>query len=224
MSLILNIDTAVGKASICLSGDGDPLGLVVQDKPKEQAAWLHTSIVTLLSKNNLTPGDLNAIAVSIGPGSYTGLRVGLAAAKGLCYALQIPLIAIGTLKVMALAAKTQATDLICPLIDARRMEVFTAVYDSSLREKISPQAMIIDEKSFSSVLKDHSVLFCGNGSTKLQSLVNNMNAQFSKSFSDATHLGMLSAASFRNQEFADLAYTGPLYIKEFYSATASRIN
>ncbi len=217
MSLILNIDTAVGRASICLSDNGDSMGLAVQDDPKDQGAWLHTSIATLLGKNNLKAGDLNAVAVSIGPGSYTGLRVGLAAAKGLCYALQVPLIAIGTLKLMAFAAKNEATDLICPMIDARRMEVFTAIYDSSLREKLSPQALIIDEKSFASLLTYHRILFCGNGRNKLQLLVNAANAQFSESLSDASHLGMLSAASFRNQQFADLAYAAPLYVKEFYT-------
>jgi tRNA threonylcarbamoyladenosine biosynthesis protein TsaB len=224
MSLILNIDTALGRASVCLSENGEPLQLFVQDGQKDDAGWLHVAIDTLLKKNKTSPRDLDAVAVSIGPGSYTGLRVGLAAAKGLCYALDIPLIAIGTLKIMALAVKNEATDLICPLIDARRMEVFTAIYNSSLWEKISPHALIIDENSFASFLTDHAILFCGSGTGKLKPFVKTANAHFSESQSDASHLGILSAASFSSQEFAGLAYTAPLYVKEFYSGTASRIN
>ncbi|HEV7780217.1 MAG TPA: tRNA (adenosine(37)-N6)-threonylcarbamoyltransferase complex dimerization subunit type 1 TsaB [Chitinophagaceae bacterium] len=222
MSLILNIDTALGRASICLSKNGEPLQSAVLEDQKDQSGWLHVAIDRVLKKNNTGPRDLSAIAVSIGPGSYTGLRVGLAAAKGLCYALQLPLIAVGTLKMMALAAKEEAEDLICPLIDARRMEVFTALYDYSLWEKVSPHALIIDENSFTPILTSHKVLFCGNGIKKLQPLIKTANASFSESQTDATHLGILSAAGFRNQEFADIAYTGPLYIKEFHSNASSK--
>jgi len=218
MSLILNIDTALNRASVCLAENGRPVRLVVQEDKKDNTAWLHVTIADMLKKNNIVAGDLQAVGVSIGPGSYTGLRVGLAAAKGLCYALQKPLVAISTLKMMALAAKNEATDLICPLIDARRMEVFTAIYDSSLREKKSPHPLVIDETSFASLLDEHEIVFCGNGMEKLRPLIQHHHATFSGSHSDATQLAILSHESFTANAFADLAYTEPLYIKEFYSA------
>jgi tRNA threonylcarbamoyladenosine biosynthesis protein TsaB len=216
MSLILNIDTALGRASVCLSDHGESKQLLVLDEPQAHAASLHQGIASILENNKLKPADLEAVGVSIGPGSYTGLRVGLSAAKGLCYALQIPLVAIGSLKIIALAARDEETKFICPMIDARRMEVFTALYDSSLREIISPCAMIIDENSLGLFPTD-PILFCGSGSKKIQPFVKNDLASFSETVSDATHLGILSNSAFQQQEFADLAYTEPLYIKEFFS-------
>jgi tRNA threonylcarbamoyladenosine biosynthesis protein TsaB len=219
MSLILNIDTALDTASVCLSEDGNVLQLSFSENQKDHASWLHTEIAELLQKSGHRIKDLNAVAVSIGPGSYTGLRVGLAAAKGFCYALQIPLITINSLKIIAFAVKEEAIDIICPMIDARRMEVFTAVYDKDLREKISPHAMVVDEKSFASFLLSGNTLFCGNGVKKLQPIISNSNALFSNTIADASHLSRLSFNCYNKKEFADLAYTEPLYIKEFYSAS-----
>ena len=217
MNLILNIDTALDTASICLADGETIIGLAINENQKDHAAWLHTAIAEMLQKNNFTPHQLAAVAVSIGPGSYTGLRVGLAAAKGLCYALKIPLIAVGTLEMIAFAAKEQATTLICPMIDARRLEVFTAVYDKSLQEKTPAYALILDENSFASLLATDKVLFCGNGSKKLQPLIKNANASFNTAVCNASHLAALSHICFVKKQFADLAYTEPLYIKEFYS-------
>ncbi len=217
MSLILNIDTALDCASVCLARDGKSLDLRVNRDQKEHAAWLHPAIDELLKKNGFSPAQLEAVAVSIGPGSYTGLRVGLASAKGLCYALNIPLVAISTLKMMAFAVKEEATDLICPLIDARRMEVFAAVYDKGLGEKIAPHALIIDENSFSRLLEKNKILFCGNGSKKLQPWLSGTPALFSDTTADAAHLAQLSHDQFSVKSFANLVYTEPLYIKEFYS-------
>ena len=162
--------------------------------------------------------DLDAVAVSVGPGSYTGLRVGLAAAKGFCYALNIPLITVNSLKIIAAAAKDETIDFICPLIDARRMEVFTALYDKDLQEKNAPHALIVDENSFASLLVSGKILFCGNGIRKLQPFISNSNAFFSHKMADASHLASLSFPCYCKNEFADLAYAEPLYIKEFYSA------
>ncbi|MCY7311667.1 MAG: tRNA (adenosine(37)-N6)-threonylcarbamoyltransferase complex dimerization subunit type 1 TsaB [Chitinophagaceae bacterium] len=216
MSFILNIDTALDTASVCFAKDEEILALAIHENQKNQAGWLHLVIDEILKKNNLRPHQLDAVAVSIGPGSYTGLRVGLSAAKGLCYALNIPLIAVSTLKMIAFAAKDEADSLICPMIEARRMEVFTAVYDKELQEKMPAHALVIDEKSFADMLTS-SILFCGNGSKKLQSLISNNNASFSDTVSNASHLSPLSQNCFLKKEFADLAYTEPLYIKEFYS-------
>jgi tRNA threonylcarbamoyladenosine biosynthesis protein TsaB len=217
MSLILNIDTALDTASVCLSEDGNELQLSHSENQKDHASWLHTEIAGLLQKSGKTIKDLNAVAISIGPGSYTGLRVGLAAAKGFCYALNIPLITANSLQVIALAAKEDAIDMICPLIDARRMEVFTALYDKNLQEKRSPHALVVDENSFAALLLSGKILFCGNGVRKLQPLISNSNALFSNKIADATHLASLSFSSYNKNEFADLAYAEPLYIKEFYS-------
>lgn len=217
MSVILNIDTALGRGSICLANNGVSLQLEQQQDQKGQAAWLHPCISRMLRENGMKMQDLDAIAVSIGPGSYTGLRVGLAAAKGFCYALQVPLIAIGSLTVMAYSVKDEAKELICPMIDARRMEVFTALYDSSLRELNSPHALIINEESFTSIISNSHVLFCGTGAAKIKSFATSSQAVISETLSDARHLAVLSASAFNNQQFADLTYTEPLYVKEFYS-------
>ena len=219
MSLILNIDTALDTASVCLSEKGNVLQLSSSENQKDHASWLHIAIAELLQKSGYMIKDLQGLSVSIGPGSYTGLRVGLAAAKGFCYALKIPLITVSILKILAFAVKEEAIDIICPLIDARRMEVFTAAYDKELREKISPHALVVDEKSFASFLSAGKVLFCGNGVKKLQPLISNSNALFSNTMADASHLARLSFNCYKNKEFADLAYAEPLYIKEFYSAS-----
>ena len=221
MSLILNIDTALESASICLATDKEIIALDINENQKDQAAWLHKAITEMLKKNNFTPNQLNAVAVSIGPGSYTGLRVGLAAAKGLCFALHIPLIAISTLRMMAFALKDEAISLICPLIDARRMEVFAAVYDKSLQEKIPAHALIVNGASFDFLLSHDKILFGGTGSNKLQPLILHSNACFSNTSSNAIHLAELSRICYINNEFADLAYIEPLYVKDFNSGTTN---
>lgn len=217
MSLILNIDTALDIASVCLAKEKQVLQFSANENQKEHSSWLHNSIAGILQKAGHTTKELDAVAVSIGPGSYTGLRVGLAAAKGFCYALQIPLITVNTLKLIAFAAKDEAVDLICPMIDARRMEVFTAVYDKKFVEKIPHQAMVLDENSFASLLSTNKVLFCGNGVNKLKSFVSNSHALYSDSTADASHLAHLAYPLFVNKEFANLAYSEPFYLKEFYS-------
>ena len=226
MSLILNIDTAVDTASVCLAKDNELLQMAVNENQKDHAIWLNTAIADILQKAEYTVNELQAIAVSIGPGSYTGLRVGLASAKGLCYALNIPLIAVSTLKMIAVAAKKKGVtneNMITPMIDARRMEVFTAIYDINLIEVKAAEAMIIDENSFSEMLESNRILFCGNGSKKLQKIIKSPNALFSNTIANASHLAQLSYYNFRNKEFASLAYTEPSYIKEFYSPNTGNI-
>jgi tRNA threonylcarbamoyladenosine biosynthesis protein TsaB len=155
--------------------------------------------------------------VTIGPGSYTGLRVGLSAAKGFCYALQIPLIAVGTLEMMAFAMKDESEGLLCPLIDARRMEVFYALYDNKVTEVVKPAALIIDEKSFNDFLFNQILIFSGSGSKKLQTILTHPNARFSQAVASAIHLAVIASKYFQLKKFADLAYIEPLYVKEFYS-------
>ncbi len=217
MSLILNIDTAIQTASVCLAQNGKSIGLKINPSQKDHAAWLHIAIEELLREHDLTLTSLHAIAVSAGPGSYTGLRVGMATAKGLCYALRLPLITIGTLQMMAVAAQEEPSDLLCPMIDARRMEVFTAVYNKSLTELVPPTNIILTETFLEDLLEKHTITFFGNGSAKFSKLINNKNATFTQIDATAEHLGKLSDLSYKQHKFADLAYSEPFYGKEFYS-------
>jgi tRNA threonylcarbamoyladenosine biosynthesis protein TsaB len=221
MALILNIDTATEKASISLSQEGNSLLLSENLEQKEHASWLHQAIADMMGKAGRKMHDLQAIAVAAGPGSYTGLRVGMAAAKGFCFALGIPLITENTLKIMALAAIRQApgTGLYCPMIDARRMEVFTALFSSDLVELMAPTAMVVDENSFSQTLSEHQVSFFGGGSNKCKPLLIATSAAFIEINSHAGYLGILSFSRYLQGEFTDIVYSEPAYTKEFYTHT-----
>ena len=216
MALILNIDTALEHASVCITKNGTPLAFAHNESQHDHAAWLHVCIDKLFSELNSTIDEVSAVAVTIGPGSYTGLRVGLAAAKGFCYALNKPLITVGTLELMAYALRDKTEDLICPLIDARRMEVYAAVYDRQMTEIMAPSAIILNEESFNEFVNSAKVLFTGSGITKLKHLMKNVNASFVDSNATAAHLGEISGLLFEQKQFADAAYVTPLYIKDFY--------
>ena len=172
MPLILNIDTATEHASVCLSKDEVVLEVIESNEQKNHASFVQPAIQQLMMRTSWQLSDIDAVAVTSGPGSYTGLRVGLSSAKGICYALDKPLILINTLEVMAesilvhyqsIHQLIDKSTFICPMIDARRMEVFAAVYDKSMNEKIPAHSLIIDETSFASELISGNVLFCGNG-------------------------------------------------------------
>ena len=224
MALILNIDTAVDVASLCLAKDGEVLSIARNESQKDHASWLHTAIKEIFEKNDLELGSIDAIAVTGGPGSYTGLRIGMATAKGICFALNKPLISLNTLLVMANAAKDvhknsfgESADVLCPMIDARRMEVFTALYKKDLQIVKEPAAVIIDEKSFDEELAHSSICFFGNGSNKFQKIRNHPNAFFTELGFDATAMVSLADEKFSKKDFADLAYAEPLYLKEFHT-------
>jgi len=221
MPLILNIDTSTESASICLSKNGEQLLLSQNNEQKDHSSWLHVAIDEMMKAAGYKMKDLNAVAVAEGPGSYTGLRVGMATAKGLCYALQIPLITENTLKLMAFAASLQITDdasaLLCPMIDARRMEVFTALYKMDLEELMPSSAMILDENSFAPQLQSHKIFFFGSGSDKWRQISAFHNAQFLKIACNSGHLGILSCKKFSQHQFTDIVYSQPAYIKEFHS-------
>jgi tRNA threonylcarbamoyladenosine biosynthesis protein TsaB len=217
MSLILNIDTAIETASVCLAKDRDVLKMLVSEKQKDHAAWIHPAINSLLEDTGHKIKDLNGVGVSIGPGSYTGLRVGLSTAKGLCYALNVPLLCTGTLEMMAFAARDEDADLLCPVIDARRMEVFTALYDKNLAVVHEPCAMVINEKSFSEKLSSFTILFFGNAMLKVRKIITNPRAKWGDIWGNSSHLAELNYQKFLQKKFSNLAYTEPLYMKEFYS-------
>jgi len=217
MAIILNIDTAISTASVCLSKEALSLQFALNGNQQDHASWLHLAIKTVIAGSGLSVKDLEAVAVTIGPGSYTGLRVGLSTAKGLCFALGIPLISINTLEVMAFAVKNGEADLFCPLIDARRMEVFMAVYNKKMEAIVSPCAMVVEENSFDSLLASGKIIFSGNGVEKIKKVICHPNAIFENLTTTAADMVKLSANNFIEKKFADTAYTEPFYIKEFYS-------
>jgi tRNA threonylcarbamoyladenosine biosynthesis protein TsaB len=222
MTLILNIDTATESAGISLCADGRALASSKNNNQQDHASWLHVAIARILKDTGFLLRDLAAVAVVSGPGSYTGLRVGLAAAKGFCYTLRIPLITEISLRLMAFAAGKSGVDtsfLLCPMIDARRMEVFTAIYNSSLQEILPPSAMVLDENSFVNELNTNNILFFGNGSKKWQLITQSPNAFFKEQDLEPSFLGILSYQKFIKGEFTDIIYSEPVYTKEFYTHT-----
>jgi tRNA threonylcarbamoyladenosine biosynthesis protein TsaB len=222
VSFILNIDTAVVTASVCLAEGSIPVQELINPEQRDSAAWLHTAIEQVMSASGITFQQLDAIAVSAGPGSYTGLRVGLSAAKGLCYALKKPLLLINTLQMMSVAATGEKADLFCPMIDARRKEIFTALYDQNSREIMPPTNLIVENNPFSELLSEKVMLFFGNGAPKLQSTLEHTNARFKTIEASAKHLSGLSYSALKKSNFANLAYAEPFYGKAFYTPTAKK--
>jgi tRNA threonylcarbamoyladenosine biosynthesis protein TsaB len=227
VALLLNIDTAIDKAVISIAKDGVILQEAENNNQKDHASFLQPAIQQILKNAGISLTELDAIAVVSGPGSYTGLRVGMATAKGLCYALGKPLITIGTLNLMAFEAIRQFDGnqddipvLFCPMIDARRMEVFTAVYDKNIDIVFSPCAIIVEENSFANLLLKNKMVFFGNGSAKFEKLIANENAAFLNYKNNALYMSDLSYRYYFNNNFADVAYTEPLYLKEFYNTSA----
>ena len=217
MDFILNIDTAVTEASVCLSQAEKILALEINKTQKESAAWIHTAIQDILQTQNIAATQLSAVAVSSGPGSYTGLRIGMATAKGLCYAVNIPLLTINTLHMMAAAAAAEPTALLCPMIDARRMEVFTGLYTKEGGELLPAQALVLQSDSFLNSLEESTITFFGNGSTKFEPLVRHRNAVFKSITADASHLAVLANKALVQKNFANVAYAEPFYGKAFFS-------
>jgi tRNA threonylcarbamoyladenosine biosynthesis protein TsaB len=222
MSLILQIETATTVCSVALALNGEILCLCEIEQRNVHAEKITVFIDDLLHKTNRSYTDLDAIAVSSGPGSYTGLRIGVSAAKGLCFALDKPLIAVETLTAMADGLIQQHSfanrnQLLCPMIDARRMEVFTAVFDI-YGNKIRPtSAEIIDENSFGDLLKDHQIIFFGDGAEKCSQVLGmhsgaTIMADFSNS---ASHLAKRALKKYEDKQFEDVAYFEPYYLKDF---------
>jgi tRNA threonylcarbamoyladenosine biosynthesis protein TsaB len=225
MSLILNIDTASENAHVSLAKDGQVLHLLNGESQKEHASFLQAAIQQLTKITGINLKEIDAVAVTAGPGSYTGLRVGFASAKGLCYALKKPFITIGTLEVLTVSALqlyTPAEDeniLFCPMIDARRMEVFTAIYEQNLTVRMQSCAMILDEFSFEKELIKSKILFFGSGSAKWKTICPDSYRDVNAIFKTVPVLPeSLSSASnnlFSQKKFTDLAYSEPFYVKEF---------
>jgi len=219
MALILNINTAINPASVCLARDLKTLSFAQSTHQKEHASWLHLAVKQIIAEAGTNLKDTEAIAVTAGPGSYTGLRIGLAAAKGLSFSLKIPLIAINLLEMMAQAIGTEVADFYCAVIDARRMEVFMAVYGRNMDTIIAPCAMIVKPDSFYSLQERGKIIFIGDGCDKIRKIIPGSNVEFSDKEVTAMDMVELSANNFSEKRFADTAYSEPFYLKEFYSDT-----
>lgn len=219
MSYILNIETATKNCSVALAFEGKTiLCREISEAGYSHAEKLHVFIEEVLQESGVTFQDLKAIAVSQGPGSYTGLRIGVSAAKGLCFALNIPLIAVDTLQ--SLATQVSETDgLIIPMLDARRMEVYSAIFNNKHENIRGIEAEIITSDSFASITE--KIYFVGDCAEKCQTVLTNENFVFLKSivYPSANEMSALSFKKFIASEWADLAYFEPFYLKDFMVTT-----
>ena len=232
--MILLIDTAQETGTVSLAREGKILWEEENRMAKEHAGWLHPAIGGLLAQAKLTVRDLVAVSVMAGPGSYTGLRVGMAAAKGFCYALKIPLITQNTLRIMAesmIPVAMEKRALICPMIDARRDEVFTALYQMEtiksnpssvidkmdLQELLPPRALILDKNAFEMYLSKNPIVFFGSGAGKWKIISPSLQAMFEPQQNMNQAFARASQLDFENGNQADLVYAEPVYLKEFFS-------
>ena len=228
MAVILNIETSTNVCSVALTAEGTILCHREDFNGQNHATLLSGFIKDCLDHLRQHELMLEAVAVSIGPGSYTGLRIGLSEAKGLCYALNIPLIGIPTLKIpcvnVMFGYEVDGTELFAPMIDARRMEVYTAVYDFALDTLVEPTPLILEPGSFSEFLNKHKVLFFGNGSNKASDIIKNENAIFVPDiYPLAVDMLPLAEQAYMKRDFIDLAYSVPVYLKDFQATKPKKM-
>jgi tRNA threonylcarbamoyladenosine biosynthesis protein TsaB len=221
LPLILQIETATDFCSVALASDGQTVALINDPVVRNHASGLLPAIHKLFEKASLKIDNLDAVAVSKGPGSYTGLRIGVATAKGICFATGKPLIAVNTLESMATWYSTlhpENESLICPMIDARRMEVYTALFSKNIETIEATTALILDDSSFGKQLQQQSIVFIGNGAEKFEKLlIESRNALFISDLNaDARGMNQLALDFFRDERFESLAYFEPFYLKDFY--------
>lgn len=235
MALILNIETTTYVCSAALMKDGVLIRLREDHEGRSHASLLSLFIEEILKEEGLRVKDLDAVSISKGPGSYTGLRIGVSTAKGLCYGADKPLIAINTLVALtqglldALKALTDPPPLddqtiLVPMLDARRMEVYSAFLNPHLQLVRDVKAEVIEESSYQDWLRDHNMVFFGNGALKCQEVIRHPHAYFVEGIvPSAQHMANLSEKKYRAGEFEDVAYFEPFYLKDFI-ATRPRKN
>ncbi|CAN5519531.1 tRNA (adenosine(37)-N6)-threonylcarbamoyltransferase complex dimerization subunit type 1 TsaB [soil metagenome] len=221
MAIILSIETSTSVCSAALHNNGILLALKELHVPQSAASQLALQIEDVFSIAKILKQDLDAVAVSSGPGSYTGLRIGVATAKGLCYGLNVPLFALNSLLILAAAVnETSQTERLCPMIDARRMEVYSCLFDLSLNALEPTKARIIDESSFSDELSVHSISFFGDGASKCKGTIKQANATFLENiYPSAANMGKLAFQKFQTNQREDLTLFEPNYLKEFVAKT-----
>lgn len=215
MTYILNIETATKNCSVSLAKDGQTiLCKEIAEQGYSHAERLHVFIEEILKETKVKIQELHAVAVSKGPGSYTGLRIGVSTAKGLCYALGIPLIALDTLQVLAHQVSVD-NGIIVPMLDARRMEVYSAVFDKNHQKIKEVQAEILTENSYSEI--SQTVYFIGDCQEKCQTVLTQPNFKFLPEilFPSANQMSQLSYEKFNQNDFEDVAYFEPFYLKDF---------
>lgn len=225
MANILSIESAVSGFSVAVHREGTLLSSVELFNNRVASSYLTTAIEQVVAFSELQLSDLNAVAISEGPGSYTGLRIGVSTAKGLCFALDLPIISVNTLEIMSYGLNVPLRDemLFCPLIDARRMEVYAALFSSAenkLVEKVA--AKIVDETTFTEILTNHKVLFFGNGAAKIKPLYENVaNALFLREviFPAAKNMGQIAWTKFQESQFEPLVEFEPHYLKPYFATT-----
>lgn len=217
MAIILNIETATKNCSVSISDNDKILNCIELNEGQfSHAEKLHHFILEVLEQSQLHMKNIEAVAVSKGPGSYTGLRIGVSAAKGLCYALEVPLISVPTLSSLAHSLEIKKGEYIIPLIDARRMEVYSAVFNDNYEQIRETKAEIIEGNSFSVFLKKGKVHFLGDGATKCKEIIQHDNAFFADNlFPSANEMANLSYKKFISNDFEDVAYFEPYYLKDF---------
>ena len=215
MSTILCRETASTNCSVAIGVNGKLLALKEDyDSSYSHAERLHNFIKEILEENDLKLSDLDAIAVSKGPGSYTGLRIGVSAAKGICFSLDVPLISVATLS--SLANQVEETGTIIPMMDARRMEVYTAVFDKDKKQIEETSAKILDPESYNSNLEEGLVYFIGSGVEKFQKICVHPNARYIKDkLPSASQMVSLATIKYKKSDFEDVAYFEPYYLKDF---------
>jgi tRNA threonylcarbamoyladenosine biosynthesis protein TsaB len=230
---ILHLETATNVCSVALSEGLEILAFRETDEDRSHGSVLTVFMDEVLKGCGLNPTDIDAIAVSRGPGSYTGLRIGVSVTKGFAYAQNIPVIGISTLKVLAYAAlndsrvieiqKNHSEIMLCPLIDARRMEVYSAVYSENGVEAEQVAAKIIDENSFINFLDLGQVVFFGNGSDKIRELIKHKNAHIIEGITpSAKYMVPLALESYQDEKFENTAYFEPFYLKDFIATTPKK--
>lgn len=226
MAYILSLETATKVCSVALHHEGKLIAFREIFVPNSHSECINVFIEEVLADAKVALKELQAICISSGPGSYTGLRIGTSTAKGLCYALQIPLLSIHTLQGLALqydAFQVDPATILCPMIDARRMEVYCALYSAKGEELVAPQAKIIDEHSFLETLKDHKVLYYGDGAMKCATTITHENAMFMEGVvTTAKSMGQLAYSKFVKEEYEDVAYFEPFYLKEFHTVPSKK--
>jgi len=225
MGLILNIETSTTVCAVTLAKDGvEILTKRLKSKKYSHSENLNLFIESIMNETDYSFKQLDTIAVSKGPGSYTGLRIGVSTAKGLCYALDKPLIAVNSLKSLANLYKGKEGEFIVPLFDARRMEVYSSIYHKDLSLIEDVRAVVIDYDSYSGVLSNGKTVFLGPGAEKCQTIINHENATFDL-ITDVSSTGMMSLSEekFQNEQFEDIAYFEPFYLKEFIAGQPKKI-
>ncbi len=229
MAKILSIETSTDVCSVAFAEDGKVIEKRELFEPNSHSKHTTLLIQDIFKTDGVPPmEELDAVAVSAGPGSYTGLRIGTSVAKGICFALNIPLIAVDTLTTMSQAVLASGIDvpgdiLLCPMIDARRMEVYTVLHDKDLNVVEETNAKIIDENSFVEVLDKNKVLFFGNGAAKCKDTIRHDNAEFIDDiFPLAASMSPLAEKAFNESNFVDVAYFEPFYLKSFVATISKK--